>query len=53
MFEADDETIEALAQKYFLAILKKERIDFIKGRAYETIDTNSIVSLRLTPSFVI
>jgi hypothetical protein len=42
MFEADDETIEALAQKYFLIILKKERIDFIKGRDYQTIDTNSI-----------
>ena len=42
MFEADDENIEALSQKYFLVILKKERIDFIKGRDYETIDTNSI-----------
>ena len=42
MLEADDENIEALAQKYFLAILKKERIDFIKGRDYETVDTNSI-----------
>lgn len=42
MFEADDEIIEALAQKYFLTILKKERIDFIKGKDYQTIDTNSI-----------
>jgi Transposase DDE domain len=42
MFEADDAIIEALAQKYFLTILKKERIDFIKGKDYQTIDTNSI-----------
>ena len=42
MFEADDEDVEALAQKYFLTILEKERIDFSKGKDYETIDTNSI-----------
>ena len=42
MFEADDEDVEALAQKYFLIILEKERIDFSKGKDYETIDTNSI-----------
>jgi hypothetical protein len=42
IFEADDEIIEALAQKYFLTILKKERIDLIKGKDYQTIDTNSI-----------
>ena len=42
MFEADDEIIEASAQKYFLTILKKERIDFIKGIDYQTVDTNSI-----------
>jgi Transposase DDE domain len=42
MFEVADENIEVLAQKYFLVILNKERIDFIKGRDYQTIDTNSV-----------
>ncbi|MDZ4665297.1 MAG: hypothetical protein SGJ15_10505 [Bacteroidota bacterium] len=42
MFEADDEIVESLAQKYFLTILKNERLDIIKGRDYETIDTHSI-----------
>jgi len=42
MFGAEDEIVEALAQKYFSAILKKEKIDFIKGRDYHTIDTNTI-----------
>jgi len=42
MFEADDQIVESLAQKHFLTILKKERLDIIKGRDYETIDTHSI-----------
>ena len=42
MFEAEDKIVESLAQKYFLTILKKERLDIIKGRDYETIDTHSI-----------
>jgi Transposase DDE domain len=42
MFEADDEHVESLAQKHFHTILKRERIDIIKGRDYETIDTHSI-----------
>ena len=42
MFEAYDENVESLAQKYFATILKKERIDIIKGRNYQTVDTNTI-----------
>jgi hypothetical protein len=42
MFEAEDSVVETLAQKYFATILKKERIDFIKGRDYHTVDTNTI-----------
>lgn len=42
MFGAEDEIVEALAQKYFAAIVKKEKIDFIKGRDYHTVDTNTI-----------
>ena len=42
MFGSEDEAVESLAQKYFSAILKKEKIDFIKGRDYHTVDTNTI-----------
>ncbi len=42
MFESEDVIVETLAQKHFATILKKERIDFIKGRDYHTVDTNSI-----------
>lgn len=42
MFEPDDKEVESLAQKHFATILKKERIDFIKGRNYQTIDTNTV-----------
>lgn len=42
IFGSDDEVVEQLAQKYFSVILKKEKIDFNKGRDYHTIDTNTI-----------
>jgi len=42
MFESEDEVVETLAKKHFATILKKERIDFIKGRSYHTVDTSSI-----------
>lgn len=42
MFDSEDAMVETLAQKYYATILKKERIDFSKGRDYETIDTHSI-----------
>jgi hypothetical protein len=42
MFQGEDVLVERLAQKHYATILKKERIDFIKGRDYQTLDTNSI-----------
>src|SRR5574337_1873015 len=42
MFESTDEAVETVAQKYYSTILKKERIDFIKGRNYHTVDINSV-----------
>lgn len=42
MFEAEDIQVEALAKKHYATILKKERIDILKGRDYETVDTNSL-----------
>ena len=42
MFEIEDKSIESIAQKHFATILKKERIDFIKGKDYQTVDTHSI-----------
>ena len=42
MFGCEDETVELLAQKYFSLILNKGKIDFIKGRDFHTVDTNTI-----------
>lgn len=42
IFEIEDKNVELIAQKHFATIVKKERIDFIKGRDYQTVDTNSV-----------
>ena len=42
MFGSEDEAVELLAQKYFSAILEKQKIDFVKGHDYHTVDTNTI-----------
>lgn len=42
MFETAEKKVESIAQKHFAAILEKERIDFINGKEYQRVDTDSI-----------
>lgn len=42
LFECDDKTVEASAQKYFTLIKEKDRLDLARGKSYQTIDTDSI-----------
>ncbi len=42
LFSVDDISVEVLAQKYFTIIKEKDRLDIADGRAYQTVDTDTI-----------
>jgi len=42
LFKPQDEVVEKLAQKYFVEIKEKERLDLAAGKDYHRIDTDSV-----------